>query len=93
EGRVLLADGKDAEGAIVSFNHGDGFPKTLRAGKGGVFRIDGLTTGKWQVHSAKNEISSDRTEYANAATDARMEWDCEVQAGVTIHFDLDLTKQ
>ncbi|MEO6710631.1 MAG: sigma-70 family RNA polymerase sigma factor [Planctomycetota bacterium] len=93
EGRVLLPDGKDAEGAIVSFNHGDGFPKTLRAGKGGVFRIDGLTTGKWQVQSATHEISPDRTEYANAPTDAPLEWSCEVQAGVTTHFDLDLTKQ
>ena len=93
EGRVLLPDGRDGEGSIVALNHGDGFPMTIRAGKDGAFRMDGLTVGKWQVLPATGEIDPDRLAFNGEKFDGPIEWSCEVSAGVTTHFDLDLTKQ
>jgi len=93
EGRVLLPDGRDGEGSIVALNHGDGFPMTIRAGKNGAFRVDGLALGKWQVLPATGEIDPDRTAFNSAKFDGPIEWSCEVSAGRTTRFDLDLTKK
>ena len=92
EGRVLLPDGRDSEGTIVALNHGDGLPRTIRAGTNGVFRVDGLTPGKWQVLRGGKEGNPDRPHFAGRDHDIPMEWSCEVRAGETTHFDLDLTK-
>ena len=93
QGRVILPDGRDGEGSIIALNHGDGFPMTIRAGKNGVFRVDGLTLGKWQVLPALGEIDPDRTAYNGAEFDGPIEWSCEVSAGRTTHFDVDLTSK
>jgi hypothetical protein len=92
EGRVLLPEGRDGEGTIIALNHGDGFPRTLRAVKDGVFRVDELAPGTWQVLHAKKEINPDRYMYASDDFNAPIEWSCELRAGDTTHFDLDLTK-
>lgn len=93
EGRVILPDGADGEGAIVALNHGDGHPRTLRAGAKGVFRVDGLAPGPWQVLAAQSEIDPASTRYSSISVDAPIEWSCSVSAGKTTHFDLDLTRR
>jgi RNA polymerase sigma-70 factor (ECF subfamily) len=93
EGRVLLPDGRDAEGAIVALNHGDGEPRTLRAGKNGVFRAEGLMPGKWQVTPRDEEIDPGSTHYASSKDRGPIPWSCEVVAGKTTRFDLDLTSK
>jgi len=92
EGFVRLPDGREGEGTIVALNHGDGFPRTLRAGPKGAFRAEGLAPGKWQVLEAPAEIDPAVTSYASSRSDAPIEWSCEVRAGQTTRFDLDLTK-
>jgi RNA polymerase sigma-70 factor (ECF subfamily) len=93
EGRVILPDGRDGEGTIIAFNHGDASPRTLRAGAKGAFRIEGLAPGGWQVLGAQTEIDPASTTYSSTSTDAPLEWSCTVLAGQTTHFDLDLTRR
>jgi RNA polymerase sigma-70 factor (ECF subfamily) len=92
EGHVLLPDGRNAEGTILAINHGDGSPRTLRAGPKGSFHVDGLTPGRWQVLPAQSEIDPLSTMYSSVKTDAPIEWSCEVSAGRTTRYDVDLTK-
>jgi RNA polymerase sigma-70 factor (ECF subfamily) len=92
EGRVLLPDGRDGEGTIVALNHGDGSPRTLRAGAKGVFRAEGLSPGDWQVLAVESEIDPAVTKYSSVPTATPIEWSCYVDAGKTTRFDLDLTR-
>jgi RNA polymerase sigma-70 factor (ECF subfamily) len=92
EGRVLLPDGRDGEGTIVGVNHGDGAPRTLRAGAQGRFRFDGLAPGRWQVLAAESEIRPNYTFSTSVAATEPIEWSCEVVAGRTTSFDLDLSR-
>ena len=93
EGRVLLPEGRDGEGAIIAFNHGDSKPRTLRAGPQGFFRVEGLSPGKWQVLPAESEINPARMTYSGIWTQVEpIEWSCEVRAGETTRFDVDRTK-
>jgi RNA polymerase sigma-70 factor (ECF subfamily) len=89
EGRVLLAEGH-GEGAIVAINHGDGAPRTMRAGPGGYFHFAGLAPGKWQVLPSEVELDSRAKSFASTEDPDPIEWSCEVIAGRTARFDLDL---
>ncbi|HTF87653.1 MAG TPA: sigma-70 family RNA polymerase sigma factor [Planctomycetota bacterium] len=91
EGRVLLPDGQDGEGAIVAINHGDGEPRTRRAGANGFFRFEGLTPGKWQVLARDVELDPSRHTFESTKDSKPIEWTCEVSAGRTTRHDLDLT--
>ena len=93
EGRVMLPDGRDGEGAILALNHGDGSPRTLRAGPRGEFRVEGLSTGSWQVLAVASEIDPTSTTYSSTGTAAPIEWSCTVSAGRTTRYDLDLTRK
>lgn len=90
EGRVLTGEGIDAEGTIVAINHGDGDPRTVRAGPGGVFRFEGLAPGKWQVLASDADVDPASGSYASLHEAAPIEWSCEVIAGRTTLYDLDL---
>lgn len=91
EGHVLLPDARDAEGTIVAINHGDGLPRTSRAGPNGLFRFDGLSPGRWQVLPRESEIDPHSTRYSSTDDVVPIEWSCEVVAGSTTRYDLDLT--
>lgn len=92
EGRVVLPDGKNAEGTIVGVNHGDGRARTLRAGPGGVYRFDRLSPGRWQVVARDEEIRPGSTTIRDDDEKlVEIEWSCEVQVGRTTVYDLDLT--
>ncbi|MFN0007645.1 MAG: sigma-70 family RNA polymerase sigma factor [Planctomycetota bacterium] len=92
EGRVILPDGKNAEGTIVGINHGDGRARTQRAGPQGRYRFDGLTPGMWQVVRAEQEIRPDSiTVREDDEEPKEIVWSCEVKVGRTTTFDLDLT--
>ncbi|HUR29588.1 MAG TPA: carboxypeptidase-like regulatory domain-containing protein [Planctomycetota bacterium] len=93
EGHVLLPDGKDGEGAIVAINHGDGDPRTLRADSKGFFRFEGLAPGTWQVLSREQELEPGSHSYAGMRNAPPIEWSCEVTAGRTTTFNLDLTRK
>lgn len=90
EGHVLLPDGADAEGTIVAINHGDGAPRTMRAGSGGSFRFEHLATGKWQVLASEVEVDAQRCIFASLGEAEPIEWSCEVSAGRITRYDLDL---
>jgi len=92
EGRVLVAEGKQAAGVIVGASCGDGLGRTQRAGPGGSFRFEGLTPGMWQVVRRDAEIdpNSSTTSYAGSRSEP-IQWDCEVFDGRVTWFDLDLT--
>jgi RNA polymerase sigma factor (sigma-70 family) len=92
EGRVSLPDGRDGEGTVVGVNHGDGAPRTQRAGPGGRFRFEGLTPGKWQVLAREKELPPPELSSSRFGGNAPpIEWSCEVIAGRTTRHDLDLT--
>lgn len=93
EGHVLLPDGKDAEGAIVAINHADGEPLTRRADSKGFYRFEGLCRGPWQVLARETERDPARRSYASTQDNSPIEWSCEVTAGATTRYDLDLTRK
>lgn len=93
EGSVLLPAPQDAEGAIVAINHGDGKPRTVRAGPGGKFRFDGLVPGTWQVLTRDREIDPQRSTHSSTDDITPIEWSCDVVAGRTTRYDLDLTRK
>ncbi len=93
EGHVLLPDGSDAEGEVVAINHGDGLPRTMRAGPNGRFRFEGLAPGRWQVMTCDAEIDPGKTRYGSTEDTSPIEWSCEVRAGATTRHDLDLTSK
>ncbi len=91
EGHVLLSGGADAEGQIVAINHGDGLPRTTRAGPNGLFRFEGLSPGRWQVLARATEIDTASTHFSSTDDTEPIEWSCTVVAGSTTRYDLDLT--
>jgi RNA polymerase sigma-70 factor (ECF subfamily) len=93
DGRVLVAEGRSAEGVIVVANRGDGFVRTTRTTTGGAFAFDRLSAGSWSVQRGRSEVSGDP--FANwavseAKTPARLDFNCEVREGATTAFTLDL---
>jgi hypothetical protein len=90
EGHVLLPEGRDAEGAIVAINHGDGAPRSTRAGPQGFFHFEGLAPGKWQVLASEADVDPSHTTYSSLSAAEPIEWSCEVSTGRTTRFDLDL---
>jgi len=90
EGYVLLPDGADAEGVIVAVNHGDGAPRTLRAGPNGFFRFEGLASGSWQVLARERELDPRSRTYSSLDEAGPIEWSCEVAPHETTRHDLDL---
>lgn len=92
EGRVLLPDGADATGVLVGINHGDGHPRTLRAGPEGRFRFDALAPGPWQVLRQDAEIDPSSTTTMSTDEPHEIEWSCTVEAGRTTRYDLDLSR-
>jgi RNA polymerase sigma factor (sigma-70 family) len=93
EGRVLLDGGRDGAGTIVGINHGDGEPRTQRAGPGGSYRFEGLTPGSWQVLAREEERRPENTTTSYGGTVQPIAWSCRVLDGRTTRFDLDLTKR
>ncbi len=92
EGRVVFADGRNPEGAIVGINHGDGRARTQRAGPNGRYHFEGLTPGKWQVLLRTSEVSPDSTTVSTRQGEPQhdLDWSCDVIAGKTSYFDLDV---
>jgi len=90
EGRVLLPEGRDGEGTIVAVNHGDGAPRTQRAGPDGSFRFEHLCVGRWQVLANAAEVDPTRRAYTSLPEAEPIEWNCEVSAGRSTRCDLDL---
>ncbi len=74
-------------------NHGDGAPRTLRAGAKGAFRVEGLAPGDWQVLAVETEIDPASTRYTSVTTETPIEWSCTVVAGKTTRFDLDRARR
>lgn len=91
EGRVILADGRDAAGEIVGVNCGDAAPRTMRAGPQGRYRFEALTPGTWQVTLAAREIRPNSTTTSIVDGTATLDWPCVVRADATTRFDLDLS--
>jgi hypothetical protein len=90
EGRVLAPAGSSAEGTIVAVNHGDGDPRTQRAGPDGSFRFERLAPGSWQVLAVAAEVDPSGGSYSSLDQADAIEWSCEVLPGRTTRFDLDL---
>jgi hypothetical protein len=91
EGRALAQDGTPVVGAIVGITCGDGYPRTMRSGLGGVFRFEGLSEGRWLVLERPAELS-DSTSTGFERKPQHIEWSCDVNAGKTTHFDLILKR-
>jgi hypothetical protein len=91
EGRALAQDGTPVEGAIVGITCGDGYPRTMRSGLGGVFRFEGLSVGRWLVLERPVELT-DSTSTSFQRKPQHIEWSCDVNAGKTTHFDLILKR-
>lgn len=98
EGRVIVTEGHSAEGSIVGINRGDLAPRTMRVGPDGRFRFEGLTPGSWQVLARDEELEPGGVTISRNTDDGSTEppeirWSCEVQAGRTTVYDLDLRER
>lgn len=92
EGRVMLAGGVDAEGAIVGLTRGDGGERTLRAGPGGHYRFDNLMPGPWRVELRDEELRPGHTVTSTNDSGGKRPfdpWTCTVAAGETTYYDLE----
>ncbi len=94
EGRAIVAEGMEPEGIVLVFNRGDGRLRTLRTGRGGTYRIDGLTPGPWEVRAVEHELDPQRTvvSHTGSSTFVPWQWSCEVIDGATTRHDIDLTE-
>lgn len=93
EGRVIPPPDESPAGLIVGVSRGDGFGLTGATDAEGKFRFDGLMPGKWLVQRRREQIEEDYTTSSRSTSDEPQEipWSCEVWAGRTTHFDLDLS--
>jgi hypothetical protein len=92
EGRVLVGPGREPAGVVVGINRFDGRPRTMRAGRDGAYRFEGLTPGAWSVTRAEREIDpgSSNSAYGWGDVGSRFATNCVVEPGSTTVFDLDL---
>jgi len=92
EGRVLPPPGGNAEGVVLVIHRGDGRERTLRSGRDGEYRLDGLTPGPWEVVVREHELApEDRsTSFTSSGANEPWLWSCEVAAGRTTRYDVDL---
>lgn len=93
EGYVLAAPGREAAGRLVAASSGWGFAVSTAADEHGWYRLEGLQPGPWQVRPGVPPLGSEEMLFASWTTrDSSFEalWDCEVRAGETTRFDLDL---
>ncbi|MEM7262796.1 MAG: carboxypeptidase-like regulatory domain-containing protein, partial [Planctomycetota bacterium] len=91
EGELLLPDGESPAGRYVAASCGDGKILTTNLGRDGRYRFAALTPGSWLVRETfpallRGSIGSGRATKPGETT----HWSCEVRAGETTRFDLDL---
>jgi len=93
-GELLLPPGKSAAGVIVGISRADGFAVTGRTDTRGRFRFEGLTPGNWYVKRCTEEIQKGWkiSSSGGGQKERELPWSCEVWAGHTTRFDLDLTQ-
>ena len=92
QGRVLAKDGSLVVGAIVGVTCGDAHPRTMRSGSDGAFRFEGLSAGHWLVQERKEEFRTDETSSRTGPKEQHISWSCEVVAGRTTYYDLQLDR-
>ena len=90
EGRLLLPAGQDPAGVILGVNHGDGEAWTERLGPDGSYRFEGLAEGDWQLVLRDEELNPGQSSTSWGGAAEPIDWSCEVVAGATTYFDLDL---
>lgn len=88
EGVVRDSSGALLEGAIVGAHCGDGAPRTLRSGAGGLYRFERLTPGDWQVRLRDEELRSDQSTTMSGAPAQPIEWNCQVRRERVTRVDL-----
>ncbi len=95
EGHVLTSAFRSAAGVVVGISRGDGFERSVRVAKDGVYRFDGLLPGAYWVRTCQDVVDPKtiRT-FTSLPGDAPPELpaNCEVFDGRSTHFDLDLTR-
>ena len=94
EGRARAASGLDPTGLLLAFHRGDGKILTRRIGPDGHYRIDGLTSGPWEVRVLDDELhgqrSSSSSSYHEDGAPPFDAWSCTVVEGETTRHDVDL---
>ncbi|HKE02331.1 MAG TPA: carboxypeptidase-like regulatory domain-containing protein, partial [Planctomycetota bacterium] len=96
EGRVLVADGREAAGLIVAISRGDGHPQWTRTDANGDYRFERLTPGGYQVEDRDEPVEasgawgSSGSALGPGETDPPLPCSCQVQEGATTRFDLDM---
>ncbi|HEX6883537.1 MAG TPA: sigma-70 family RNA polymerase sigma factor [Planctomycetota bacterium] len=92
EGRVVLADGADPEGAIVGITRGDGAARTRRVGRDGRFRFEELLPGPWRVELRDEEVfgptRSISTRRGGRIAPFDLAANCTVHEGETTYVDV-----
>jgi len=89
EGRVLLPAGSSPLGAIVAASNGDGRVRTARADADGIYRLEHLRPGPWEIEYWEEDRDFVMTQSAEPPQ-TPYEGDCVVQEGQTTVFDLDV---
>jgi hypothetical protein len=88
-GRVLTRPDSSPEGLVVGITCGDGWVRTRTVGADGQFRFDDLAPGPWQVRRCLEHVGAAQR-LKSFRRCPPVEWDCNVDAGATTVFDLDL---
>lgn len=90
EGRVLVPAGKSSAGRLVGASNGWSFASIASVGEDGRYRIEGLAPGRYQVRECQPPAAARAHFPTMPGKNLELRWDCEVRAGVTTSFDLDL---
>ncbi len=93
EGRLLVAEGVEVDGALVAITHGDGHLQMQFVGADGRYRFEGLTPGDWQIARCEPDqqewLRTCRTWTYDQVYELPVHF--SVRAGETKTHDLDLT--
>jgi len=91
EGRVRRSDGSDPAGTILGVSRGDGFPRTLRVGPEGTFRLERLTPGPWWIDVRSEELDPGTTTTLNRGRKRKsVDPTCHVVEGQTTWHEVEI---
>ena len=88
-GHVQPPAGRSPKGLVVAASCGDGRPLVTRCDEQGVYRLEGIKPGSWEVRALLEEPSGEVMSVAQREEDKQFRWNAEVIDGETTTVDLD----
>lgn len=92
-GHVRVAPDAEPHERLVGACNGWGFVRAAPVREDGSYRIENLAPGSYQVRACAPPIAALQQLVPGEETREPVTWDCQVAAGATTRFDLDLSQE